>query len=66
VFVFSCPPPLPPLIVVQFVEYDQRAHRLITLASFSFYVASTCALSLVVGLRTILTPARRIALPKPT
>ncbi|KAK4105545.1 ArfGap-domain-containing protein [Parathielavia hyrcaniae] len=24
-----------------FVEYDQRAHRLITLASFSFYVANT-------------------------
>jgi hypothetical protein len=29
------------LIPLQFVEYDQRAHRLITLASFSFYVAST-------------------------
>ena len=28
-------------MLVQFVEYDQRAHRLITLASFSFYVAST-------------------------
>ncbi|KAK4156958.1 hypothetical protein C8A00DRAFT_30165 [Chaetomidium leptoderma] len=24
-----------------FVEYDQRAHRLVTLASFSFYVANT-------------------------
>lgn len=30
------------LTLLQFVEYDQRAHRLVTLATFSFYVASKC------------------------
>ena len=29
---------------VKFVEYDQRAHRLNTLASFSFWVASKVSL----------------------
>lgn len=29
----------------QFVEYDQRGHRLVTLASFSFWVASMSRLS---------------------
>lgn len=29
---------------VQFVEYDQRAHRLVTLASFSFWVSSRLTL----------------------
>src|SRR6478609_4551069 len=28
------------LTLVQFVEYDPRAHRFVTLASFSFFVAS--------------------------
>ncbi|KAI9774017.1 MAG: hypothetical protein M1835_006072 [Candelina submexicana] len=30
-----------PLIVLQFVEYDQRAHRLTTLATFAFWVQNT-------------------------
>lgn len=33
----------PSLIRQQFVEYDQRAHRLHTLASFSYWVASKSA-----------------------
>lgn len=35
------------LTSLQFVEYDQRAHRLYTLASFSFFVASECSNLLV-------------------
>lgn len=31
---------------VQFVEYDQRAHRLSTLVTFSFWVQSMLFLSL--------------------
>jgi len=30
---------------LQFVEYDQRAHRLNTLASFSFWVSSKTELN---------------------